>query len=154
MTTPLPVGATAPDFALRDRHGTTVRLGELRTRGRVVVVFFPFAFSGVCAGELQELRDRWSGIAPPGVQLVAVSCDPMHALRAFADAERIDFPVLSDFWPHGAVAESFGVLDAAKGCPRRSTFVLEQDGRVRWSVHQDWGTARDPRDYARAAGDG
>lgn len=152
MTAPLPVGATAPDFALRDQHGATVRLGDLRggSAGPVVVVFFPFAFSGVCTGELQDLRDRWPALAP-GVPLVALSCDPMQALRAYADAERIDFPLLSDFWPHGAVADAFGVLDPDKGCPRRSTFVVSRDGRVVWSVHQQWGAPRDPEEYAAAA---
>ena len=81
----------------------------------MVVVFFPFAFSGVCTGELQELRDRWPGSLPADTALVAVSCDPMHSLRAFADAERIEIPLLSDFWPHGAVASGFGVLDDDQG---------------------------------------
>jgi mycoredoxin-dependent peroxiredoxin len=77
------------------------------------------------------------------VQLLAVSCDPMFSLRAFAEQGGLDFPLLSDFWPHGEVAKAYGVFDADRGCAKRSTFIVDRDGLLRWSVHNAMGDARD-----------
>jgi mycoredoxin-dependent peroxiredoxin len=141
--TPPGVGDTAPDFTLRDQHGQDVTLSSFRGRTPVVVMFYPFAFSRVCTGELTSVRDAGDAFGPGGATLLAVSCDPVYALRAFADAEGLAFPLLSDFWPHGAVASAYGVLDPDKGCARRSTFVVDRDGAVRWTVHH---AMPDPRD--------
>ncbi len=73
----------------------------------------------------------------------------MFALRAHADRDGIEFPLLSDFWPHGEVAGRYGVLDTAKGCPTRSTFVIDLEGLVRWQVHNPMGEARDLDVYLR-----
>ncbi len=137
------VGDRAPDFALRDQHGATVELASLRGERVVVVMFYPYAFSRVCSGELAGVRDAVPSFAPDRVQVLAVSCDPMFALRAFAEADALTFPLLSDFWPHGAVASSYGVFDAERGCARRSTFVLDLGGVVRWSVHSAMAQGRD-----------
>ncbi len=147
--TPVAVGEQAPDFALRSQRGATIRLSDHRGES-VVLVFFPFAFSKVCSGELQALRDGWDVVAPTGSRLLAVSCDPVFALRAWSDAEGIEFPLLSDFWPHGAASAAYGVLNEDRGCPRRSTFVIDREGVVRWSVHSGMGEARDPQAYAAA----
>ena len=143
------LGDPAPDFELRDQHGAGVRLSSLRGRP-ALVVFYPFAFSRVCGGELTALRDGLPGLVPADVALIAVSCDPVFALRAFADQERIAYPLLSDFWPHGAVADAYGVLDADRGCAGRSTFLVDRDGVLRWEVHNPMGEARDLSDYAAA----
>jgi mycoredoxin-dependent peroxiredoxin len=139
---PLPVGAVAPGFALRDQHGQDVVLAALRG-APVLLVFYPWAFSRVCTGELGTLRDVHRSVEDSGARLLALSCDPVYSLRAFAEGERLDYPLLSDFWPHGAVASAYGVLDRERGCPHRSSFLLDRDGVVRWSVHS--GTSR-PRD--------
>jgi mycoredoxin-dependent peroxiredoxin len=138
------VGDVAPDFVLPDQHGQRVRLSELRGRP-VVLVFYPFAFTGVCTGELRELRD---GMAPSG-QLIVVSCDTMFAQRVFAEQEGFEFPMLSDFWPHGETARAYGVFDAERGCARRGTFVIDADGKIAWSVLNTIAEARDVRDYQR-----
>lgn len=138
---PLPVGERAPDFVLRDQHGADVASADLRGRP-CLVVFYPFAFSGVCTSELRELAaDLTQGGAlsraldAVDATLVAVSCDPVFTQRAFADVEGLPFPLLSDFWPHGAVAAGFGVLDPERGTPRRSSFLLDGAGTVRWGLH-------------------
>ena len=144
MTAPigLPEGSEAPDFELRDQHGTPVRLSSFRNNRNVVLVFYPYAFSRVCTGELTALRDAWPAFDRDDRALLALSCDPMFSLRAFADADRLPFPLLSDFWPHGAVASAYGVLDTDRGCPRRSTFVVDREGRVAWSVHHEMAESR------------
>ena len=105
------VGDRAPELGLRDQHGAPVSLSSVRADRGVLLVFFPYAFSGVCTGELLALRDRGDEIAAAGGAVVGVSCDPMFSLRAFADRDGLEFPLLSDFWPHGAVASAYGVLD-------------------------------------------
>ena len=140
--TPPSVGQPAPDFTLRDQHGQDVTLSELRGMP-VVLLFYPFAFSRVCSGELRAIRDDHPALARDDVRLLAISCDPMFSLRAFADAERLSVPLLSDFWPHGAVAREYGVLDEGRGCARRSTFVVDQAGEVAWSGHNAMPDARD-----------
>ncbi len=140
------IGTAAPDFALRDQHGATVRLSELRGR-KVVLVFYPFAFSRVCTGELSALRDRWDAFDREDVVVLGLSCDPVYALRAFADADGLALSLLSDFWPHGAVATAYGVFDPARGAPRRSTVIVDRDGTVVWGVHHEPPDPRDPDEY-------
>lgn len=151
--TTLEPGCPAPDFTLRDQHGQEVTLSGFAGSRAVVLVFYPWAFSRVCTGELHDLRDRQDELAGEDVQLLAVSCDPMFSLRAFADADGLDFPLLSDFWPHGAVASAYGVLDAERGCPTRSTFIIDRDGVVRWSVHNALGEARNVDAYLEVLAD-
>ncbi len=141
---PLGVGAAAPDLTLRDQHGAALGLADLRG-GPALVVFYPYAFSGVCTSELRDLArsaELATALDRTGAVLVGVSCDPVFTQRAFADAEGLDFPLLSDFWPHGALAAAFGVLDAKRGCPRRSSFLLDADGVVRWALHHGMGEPR------------
>ena len=82
--------------------------------------------------------------------LLTVSTDSMYALRVFADHERFTFPMLSDFWPHGAVAQAYGVLDDRSGAALRGTFVIDRNGIVRWNVVNGLADARDVTDYKKA----
>jgi peroxiredoxin len=143
------IGQEAPDFTLRDQHGQDVTLSSFRGHKAVVVMFYPFAFSSVCTGELCAVRDSLPTFESDDVQVLAVSCDPMFALRAFADADGLTFPLLSDFWPHGAVASAYGVLNETRGCSDRSTFIVDRQGVLRWSVHNEMPVARDLEEQAR-----
>ena len=147
---PIAVGDEAPDFALKDQHGRTVRLADLRGRKAALVVFYPWAFTGVCGGELHAMQDDLTALASDDLELVTVSTDSMYALRAFADKEGFTFPLLSDFWPHGAVARAYGVLHEDIGIALRGTFLVDRDGVVRWTVVNDIPDARDVEDYKRA----
>ena len=140
---PLEVGAAAPDFALRDQFGQAVSLSDFRGRKAVAVVFYPYAFSGVCTSEMSGIRERFDEFTTFDTEVLGISCDPMFALRAFADADGLNFPLLSDFWPHGEVARGFGVFDEERGCSRRSSFVIDPDGVVRWAVHNQSAERRD-----------
>jgi peroxiredoxin len=143
------VGDQAPDFELRDQHGQPVRLSTFRGEKAVVVMFYPFAFSRVCTGELRAVRDSLPQWQSAGVQLLAVSCDMMFSLRAFAEQDGLEFPLLSDFWPHGAVASAYGVFDATTGAADRSTFIVDRHGVVRWVVHNAMPQARDLAEQVR-----
>jgi peroxiredoxin len=145
------VGSHAPDFELKDQHGTSVRLSSFRGARNVVLVFYPLAFSGVCGSELCTLRDEFPAVSPrDDVELLTVSVDSMFAHRAWADAEGFSFGMLSDFWPHGAVASSYGVFDAERGVALRGTFIIDTLGVVRWKVVNPIPEARDVASYAKA----
>jgi mycoredoxin-dependent peroxiredoxin len=144
------VGAAAPDFTLPDHHGAPTTLSSLQGHRAALVVFYPFAFSGICTGELTGLRDDLDSFQNDDVQLLAVSCDPVFSLRAWADEQEFGFPLLSDFWPHGAVASSYGVFDAGPGRADRGTFLVDRAGVVRWSVVTEPGQARDLDAYRAA----
>ena len=140
---PLQVGEPAPDFTLRDQHGADVTLSSFAGEKAVLIVFYPYAFSGVCTGELTGFRDRLGEFETDTTTLLAISCDPIYTQRAFADRDALFFPLLTDFWPHGAVASAYGVFDEEAGSPTRSSFVVGKDGRIAWAVHNERGEARD-----------
>ncbi|MGX1514181.1 peroxiredoxin [Streptomyces collinus] len=144
------VGDKAPDFELKDNHGRTVRLSEFRSRKNVVLIFYPFAFTGVCTGELCEVRDNLPQFSDRDTQVLAVSNDSIHTLRVFAEQEGLEYPLLSDFWPHGNVSRDYGVFDEDKGCAVRGTFVIDQEGVVRWTVRNGLPDARDLTEYVKA----
>ncbi|MBK8469238.1 MAG: peroxiredoxin [Candidatus Phosphoribacter sp.] len=150
MATAPEVGDLAPDFALADQFGKPVTLSALRGGPNVALVFFPLAFSGLCRGELREIRDTLEDFQHDGIQVLAISCDSSYSLRAWADQEGYFFPLLSDFWPHGAVARSYGVFLPDVGYASRGTFLLDRDGVVRWRLLNGPGQVRDFSGYRTA----
>jgi mycoredoxin-dependent peroxiredoxin len=144
------IGAPAPDFALRDQHGQVVRLSDFAGERNVALVFYPFAFSGVCTRELCELRDNVAVFEDADVQLVAVSCDPVYALRAWAEQEKYEFPLLSDFWPHGEVTRAYEVFNERTGAALRGTFLVDTRGVLRWSMVNGPAQARPLSAYREA----
>jgi peroxiredoxin len=144
------VGDTAPDFTLKDQQGNDVTLSALRG-APVVLVFYPFTFTGVCEGELCEIRDNPGAYARNGARVLAVSCDTRHAQRVWSEQQGYTFPVLSDFWPHGAVAQAYGVFNEALGCANRGSFVIDKDGVVTATfASPDLGTPRATAEYEAA----
>jgi mycoredoxin-dependent peroxiredoxin len=137
------VGSRAPDFCLRDQFGQDVTLSSYAGRKSVALVFFPWAFSNVCTGEMAGIRDRLAEFMTFGSEVLAISCDPTYSLRVFADTDGLNFPLLSDFWPHGAVAQAYGVFDAERGVASRSSFVVDKGGIIRWAVHNELADERD-----------
>ncbi len=124
------VGDQAPDFELPASTGDKVKLSSFQGDKNVVLVFYPFTFTGVCRGELCELRDDIASFEAAGVQVLAVSCDSVHSQRKWAEEEGFNFPVLSDFWPHGEVSKAYGVFNESLGCANRQTFVIDTSGAV------------------------
>jgi len=143
------VGVPAPDFELVNQFGEPVRLSELRGRA-VVLVFFPFAFSGICTGELCEIRDNLALFEDADAVVLGVSVDSKFAQRAYAEREGYTFDLLADFWPHGAVAEQYGVFDPESGMAKRGTFIIDGAGIIRYVVVNPRGQARDFAEYRSA----
>jgi peroxiredoxin len=148
---PLAVGAHAPDFTLADQHGGSVTLSESGALGHnVLLVFYPFAFTGTCTGELAAMRDRLGELTNDTTDLIAVSCDSMYSLRVFAEQQQLEFPLVSDFWPHGGVSSAFGVFEPSRGCAVRGTFLIDPSGTIAWRVINGIPYARDVDEYVAA----
>jgi mycoredoxin-dependent peroxiredoxin len=143
------VGSQAPDFELKNQHGELVKLSDFRGEKHVVLVFYPYAFTGICTGELCALGKELPRLQNDEVQILAVSNDSPFTLRVFAEREGLEYPLLSDFWPHGEASTAYGVFDEAKGCALRGTFVIDKAGTVRWSVVNGLPDARDEQEYLR-----
>lgn len=151
MTSSIPaIGSQAPDFELSDQHGAKISLSSFKGKKNVVLLFYPFSFTGICTGELCAMRDDLSTFQNDNVELIAISCDSMFTQRVFAEREGYNFPVLADFWPHGAVARAYGIFDEARGCAIRGTFVIDKEGVIRWQVINAIGDARSLDDYKTA----
>jgi peroxiredoxin len=146
----LSIGSTAPDFELSDQHGEKVSLSSFKGKKNVVVLFIPFAFTGTCTGELCALRDDLAPFQNENVQLLAISCDSMFTQRIFAEQEGYKFPVLADFWPHGATAKAYGIFNEDLGCAMRGTFIIDKEGILRWQIVNGLGDARNIADYKTA----
>lgn len=140
----------APDFQLKNQFGQTIQLSDFRGEKSVALVFFPLAFSGTCTSELCELRDNLSLFADTGVELIGISVDSRHSLRAWGEREGYDFSLLADFWPHGAVAKEYGVFLEDKGFSNRATFLIDSNGIIRASFITAPGEARSLAAYRNA----
>ena len=141
------IGDLAPDFSLKSQHGELITLSDFRPKP-VFLIFLPFAASGICTGELCEIRDRIEEIE--GAEIVAVTCDHFFSNRAWAEREGYNFSILSDFWPHGQTASAYSIFDEAIGAALRATFLLDSAGIVRWKVEHGVGEARNFADYRQA----
>ena len=146
----LAIESMAPDFELVNQHGQKISLSSFKGKKNVVVIFYPFAFSGICTGELCALRDDLSAFQNDKVELISISCDPMYANKVFAEQEGYKFQVLSDFWPHGAIAKAYGVFDENRGCATRGSFIIGTDGKIKWIVVNGLGEARNIAEYKAA----
>ncbi|TQM44447.1 peroxiredoxin [Pseudonocardia cypriaca] len=144
------VGTEAPDFTLKDQNNQEVTLSSFRGSRNVLVVFYPFAFSGTCTGELCAVRDDIGSFQNDDVQVLGVSVDHVFALKAWANQESYQFPLLSDFWPHGEVAKTYGVFNADRGMAVRGTFLVDRDGIVRFAEVNAPGEPRDQDGWKKA----
>ncbi|HVV74771.1 MAG TPA: peroxiredoxin [Mycobacteriales bacterium] len=147
------VGDSAPAFQLRDQHGTEQSLATRSGERNVLLVFYPFAFTGVCSGEMLALSEHAEDWAARGTDVLAVSCDPVPSLRVFADSNGLVIPLLSDFWPHGKVSKAYGAFDDTLGAAGRATYVIDTSGTVRWTVQSAIADPRDINDYLKALDD-
>ena len=147
---PIEVGAEAPDFVLKDQNNQQLRLADFRGRKSVLLVFYPLAFTGVCQGELHRIQENLPVYANDRVQVLTISVDSVYAHKVWADREGFRFPLLADFWPHGAVARSYGVFNETAGYANRGTFVIDAEGIVRFAEMIMPGEARDENAWLRA----
>ncbi|HEY1176901.1 MAG TPA: peroxiredoxin [Phytomonospora sp.] len=150
---PIEVGQEAPDFTLKDQNNQEVTLAGFRGEKNVLLVFYPLAFTGVCEGELCGVRDNLSAYQGDDVAVLTVSVDSPFTHKVWAEREGFDFPLLSDFWPHGEVATAYGVFNDEKGFANRGTFVIDKEGVVRFAEMNLPGEPRDQSAWTKALGE-
>jgi peroxiredoxin (alkyl hydroperoxide reductase subunit C) len=144
------VGSKAPDFTLNDYNREKVSLASFQGVKNVLLVFYPFAFSGICTGELCQVRDELADYQNDRVQVIGISVDSPFALKAWAAKEGYEFPLVSDFWPHGEVAKAYGVFNEASGMANRGTFLIDKEGVIRFTEVNQPGEARDQESWKKA----
>ena len=146
----LDAGNEAPDFTLKDQNGQAVTLSDFRDAKNVLLVFFPLAFTGICQGELDEIRDNLPKYENDDTATLAISVGPPPTHKVWATESGFLFPVLSDFWPHGAVAQAYGVFNDGAGFANRGTFVIDRSGVIRFAEMKQPGEARDQAVWTEA----
>lgn len=132
MSNVLPRGTAAPDFTLPVTPDQKLSLHELRGQA-VILAFYPADWSPVCGDQMALYNEILPEFQRFGAELMGVSVDGVWCHRAFAEARRLHFPLLSDFEPKGAVARSYGAYRTAEGVSERALFVIDKDGIVAWS---------------------
>jgi mycoredoxin-dependent peroxiredoxin len=146
----LEVGTKAPDFTVKDQNNQEVKLSSFHGARNVLVVFYPFAYSSICTGELCSIQEDLDDFQNDDVQILAISADHPFALKAWAESQGFEFPLLSDFWPHGATASAYGVLDERAGMALRATFLVDGDGVVRFAQVNAPGDVREQSEWKDA----
>ena len=148
------VGDEAPEFKGRDNNGELVTLSDFRGKKNVMLVFYPFAFSGTCTKEFCQLRDENADLEGlKDTEIIGISADPVHSLRAWKAQENYVNRFVSDFWPHGAISRAYGAFDERIGAPVRNTFLIDKEGIVRYAEHNGIETlaiARDQKAWREA----
>jgi peroxiredoxin len=144
------VGSPAPDFTLNDQNNEEVVLSSFRGKQAVLIIFYPLAFTGICTGELCKVRDELPTFQNDDVQVLTISVDSAYSHKIFSEREGYEFPLLSDFWPHGGVAQSYGVFNDKTGFANRGTFLVDKQGIVRFAEMNAPGEGRDPAAWQAA----
>jgi mycoredoxin-dependent peroxiredoxin len=144
------IGDEAPDFELKDQTGQPVRLSDYRGKKAVVLAFYPLAFTGTCESEMCGIRDRIDTFRNDDVETLAISVDSPPAHQRWAHEQGFDFPLLSDFWPHGEVAQAYGVFEEEFGIAARATFIVDPDGKVVYTDRNPIPSARDQDAWQQA----
>jgi peroxiredoxin len=139
----LEAGTEAPDFTLKDQDGQPVALSSFRGAKNVLLVFFPLAFTRICQGELDEIRDNLPSYRNGDTETLAISVGPPPTHKVWATQSGFSFGVLSDFWPHGAVAKAYGVFNDDTGFANRGTFAVDRSGVIRFAEQKAPGEPRD-----------
>jgi peroxiredoxin len=146
----LGIGDRAPEFTLSNQFGEAVSLSDFHGKKNVVITFYPFAFTGICTGELCTIRDRRADFINDDTEVLSISCDPVPSLKVFTEQENFTHNLLSDFYPHGAVSKEYNAFLEDKGFATRATYVIDKEGFIRWAVINGPGEERNADEYAAA----
>ncbi len=140
--TPIKIGEKAPDFTLKDQVGNAVSLSSFLGKQNVVLVFYPLSFTSVCAVQMPGYSKERQRFEDHDAQVLGISVDSSAVHKAFAESVGVEFPLLADFYPHGAVAMAYGVF-REEGFAERSTFVIDKRGIVRYAELHEFGRVPD-----------
>ncbi len=146
----LEIGTTAPPFELIDQERNPVTNEDLKGQ-KSVVVFIPFPFSAICEFELCAIRDRLAALNELKAKVVVITVDTHFTNQKWSSDNGFEFPVLSDYWPHGETAKAYGAFNEKVGAANRVSYILDEDGVVRDVIDSgSLGTPREFDDYVAA----
>ncbi len=146
------IGSPAPSFELHDQNRNPVSSDSLRG-SKTLVVFIPFPFTAICDDESCAIRDNLARLSDLDANVVVVTVHAIPVAKKWADENGFEFPVLSDYWPHGATAQAYGAFNEKVGAANRYTFVLDAEGLVREVINTEaLGVAREFDTYIEALG--
>lgn len=144
------VGAAAPDFTLKDQSQKDVKLSDFKGKKNVVLIFYPLDWSPVCTNEHSCFVNDLKRFEQLDAQVLGISVDSVWSHKAFADKMHIQYPLLADFQPRGAVADKFGVYLADKGITGRAIAIIDRQGKVAWVKNYDIPTVPDVKEVSDA----
>jgi mycoredoxin-dependent peroxiredoxin len=144
------VGAAAPEFTLKDQSQKEVHLSDFRGKKNVVIVFYPLDWSPVCTNEHACLVNDMKKFEQLDAQVLGLSVDSAWSHKAYAEKMKLEYPLLADFQPRGAVAAQFGVFLADKGITGRAIVIVDKKGNVAWSKNYDIPVVPDLKEVAEA----
>ena len=130
------VGDKVPSFELVDQNKEVRGSADLAGE-KSLVVFIPFPFTGVCDGEVCQLRDNLAELSKLDASVLVITCDTRPVNAHWSEENGFEFPVLSDFWPHGEVSRAFGCFNEDVGCANRYTYVVNAEGTVTAIINSD-----------------
>lgn len=132
----LGIGTAAPDFTLLDQNKEQVSLSDLKGH-KALIAFIPFPFTGICDDEGCQLRDGMGALAGMDAKVVVITAHAIPVTAKWAAENGLEFPVLSDYWPHGETIKAYGAFNDAVGAANRVTYVLDAEGIVRDVIATD-----------------
>jgi peroxiredoxin len=131
------IGAPAPEFTLKDQNQQEVSLASFRGKKRVVIIFYPLDWSPVCTKEHACLVNDMQRFEKLDAQVLGLSVDSVWSHKAYAEKMGIQYPLLADFQPRGAVASKYGVFLEDKGITGRAVSIIDRDGKLAWHKNYD-----------------
>lgn len=147
---PIAVGQPAPDFALKDQDQNDVKLSDLIGKSNIVLMFYPLDFSPICTDEHVCFVNAFKQFETLDAQLLGISVDSVWTHKAFAEKMKINYPLLADFHPKGAVAEKYGMYMPERGISGRAVAIIDKSGKIAWFKNYDYPTSPEPKEIAEA----
>jgi len=148
MAAEIQVGATAPDFTLKDQDQKEVKLGEFQGKKNVVLAFYPLDWSPVCTKENKCLTDDFPKFASADTEVLGISIDSVYSHKAWADSLGLKHRLLSDMG--GNVAKKYGMYLDDKFITKRATVIVDKQGTVKYVKVQEILSPRDDQDIFNA----
>ena len=147
---PLSAGQAAPEFTLMDQSRKEVKLADFRGKKNVVIIFYPLDWSPTCTQEHACVVNEMKRFEQLDAQVLGISVDSAWSHKAYAEKMHIEYPLLADFQPRGAVGTQYGVYLADKGITGRAIFIVGKDGKIAWAKNYDIPVVPDVDEVAKA----
>ena len=144
------MGTAAPDFTLKDQNQKEVKLSDFKGKKNVVLVFYPLDWSPVCTNEHMCLVNDMKSFETLDAEVLGISVDSVWSHKAFADKMGIQYSLLADFHPKGAVSQKYGTYLADKGITGRAIVIVNKQGKVAWLKNYDIPVVPDVKEVASA----